>query len=810
MLQLYNILKLFSYFVIITVVFPTQLLFGKNLNNSPRYVADNYSLHSGLVYPLAPYALETIQNAQFVTCTISDEYGRILVGTEDEGLFICDHSMPNWKYWQNYKAFDGMCDNTVTAITVDKLGRIWVGTNNHGVSIFNGKKWRNYDVLSGIVGSHIFALGTNPVDGDIWIATSGGVNRYCYHTGKWLAYTKADGLASDLVNAVGFTKYGDVILGCQADGLIIGRRDNDYRKWKQIKASNNLSFASSGDGIPSNLINCITVSPEGTIYAGTNSGIAISDNNGIDWYFIRGRDWRDNASNNNEQDDLLNEDYITSLAIDTHKHIVIGYRQHGFEIRTHDCKHTIISQDDARYVSGIVPIVDGHILTFFYNDVSLIQGSLSGDIYPPLACKSVPKTPPDFPHTQPNPSLADLKILYNKLIKLHASENSSTTIIESLSDDWVTQGTWLDRYGDYVAILANMGGGGNDLVRGYRGGYIDYRPWLGTHGGANDYLRYWVSFEKSDNAKALQDPLFGLHKQSEWDDHGEEKSWSLNGPGIYCTLQIPKGHFILSLYNVNKDGHTGVNLYRDYVVTVKPTPMNHETFLHLGYQKSSTDSIIEDQFEDQPIQAKSRIYEFWEGVWKRFYVENHNDSGYITICINRNHSFNTILAGVFLDSLDIQSPVIYPYKLNNDRSDNIKLDGPSSDYLKLCTQLLHLLLISRDKNPEWYVLHGRSVNLTLMQALLNADAPEHSLAAKIEGHNRNEYFRRDIALCLRDLQLFNRAERIYVDRDRVLGFEWQQVTNKQKEQGWSINNVACIDEYAFWKYIQNAQKNEKW
>jgi ligand-binding sensor domain-containing protein len=58
------------------------------------------------------------------------------------------------------------------AITCDALGRVWVGHLNHGVSVFNGLTWRNYDVPDGPRGERVFAMTTSPIDGAVRIATS--------------------------------------------------------------------------------------------------------------------------------------------------------------------------------------------------------------------------------------------------------------------------------------------------------------------------------------------------------------------------------------------------------------------------------------------------------------------------------------------------------------------------------------------------------------------------------------------------------------------------------------------------------------
>jgi hypothetical protein len=131
-------------------------------------------------------------------------------------------------------------------------------------------------------------------------------------------------------------------------------------------------------------------------------------------------------------------------------------------------------------------------------------------------------------------------------------------------------------------------------------------------------------------------------RQAEWDDHGEGYPMSKDGPGLFCTLKVPAGLYYLSLYNFNKDGHTRNNRFRDYRLSVR---------LHTPGQPLSEIA----GFEKQPELACARMTDFWNGAYKRFLVRGPTE---ITFQVARNHSFNTILAGVLLDLVD-EYPVPY-------------------------------------------------------------------------------------------------------------------------------------------------------
>ena len=69
-------------------------------------------------------------------------------------------------------------DGMIYFLEYDANGRLWVGTQ-HGVDVWDGARWANYDMNDGLVwddcDTNGFAQGP---DGTIWIGTSGGLSRF--------------------------------------------------------------------------------------------------------------------------------------------------------------------------------------------------------------------------------------------------------------------------------------------------------------------------------------------------------------------------------------------------------------------------------------------------------------------------------------------------------------------------------------------------------------------------------------------------------------------------------------------------------
>ncbi len=81
---------------------------------------------------------------KFVTCLCRDKQGCVWIGTEDQGLWRYDPAAPVAADYTHFAAADGPGDDTIYALACDKSGRIWAGTLNHGVAVFNGQKWGSY------------------------------------------------------------------------------------------------------------------------------------------------------------------------------------------------------------------------------------------------------------------------------------------------------------------------------------------------------------------------------------------------------------------------------------------------------------------------------------------------------------------------------------------------------------------------------------------------------------------------------------------------------------------------------------------
>ncbi|HRG27996.1 MAG TPA: two-component regulator propeller domain-containing protein, partial [Chitinophagales bacterium] len=114
--------------------FTVLFLYCGNRLQAQQYHLKNYSIDDGLA-------------GISVTSLLQDSRGYVWIGTEDGGISRFDG-----KTFVNYTKRDGVGDNSINCLFEDKTGNIWIGTKNNGVTKFNGYEFFQYgdDVVKNI------------------------------------------------------------------------------------------------------------------------------------------------------------------------------------------------------------------------------------------------------------------------------------------------------------------------------------------------------------------------------------------------------------------------------------------------------------------------------------------------------------------------------------------------------------------------------------------------------------------------------------------------------------------------------------
>ena len=615
-----------------------------------------------------------------VTALTQQPNGMLWVATEDSGVWRYDPAVVQFKNrWTQFTVKDGLADESAYALAVDQKGRVWAGTLNHGVSVWNGREWKNYGVLDGPLGERVFDIAVCPTDGDVWIATNAGLTRYSQQKDSWSYLTRADGLPSDQVQAIAFDKEGNIVLGTQCDGVALAQAADGYKTWRVVQGPDKMPLTATGVGLPSSLINDVLVGSDGTIYAATTTGLAWSSDGGAKWSYVRGQDYADKvrglyggapAGWKEGAGAVLAEDYVSCLAQGEAGQLWIGHWNAGSEMAGMQsgpkglAVKAVSNRKGSGFVRAMLPRDKGALLLARY-DEGLSYGSAAtegNDEAPSAAVKpktgvadltvrlpaiaiaakaaiavgtttlpTAAKTPilpaASLPSAAKAPTLDDLKSLVQQVNTPQKTIQAGEGYYET--EDWRTQGDWVGRYGTRYAILCASGAPLNHYV--INDPSYEVKGFMGP-GFAPNSLRHWIHWLKTDNPHVLYNPLIGHRREAEWDDNGEAMSMSIEGPDVWAKVVVPAGTHRLSAYFFNKDGHDDLNNLRDYLLELK---------------QGSAQNVGEAK--NLPTQAKTRIRDFWGGNYKRFVVKG---PGTFWLRIERNNSFNTIVSGIFLDKID--------------------------------------------------------------------------------------------------------------------------------------------------------------
>jgi hypothetical protein len=608
---------------------------------------------AAVLYPTQGIVWNRTRLGSRVMSMVVDSGGNLWAGTEDEGVAEYVRLKSTWV---QYTDKTGLGDNCGYALACDRLGRVWVGSLRHGVSVYNGKSWRTYTPGRGSIGGRVFAIATSPLDGDVWIATSSGIARYSLRDDVWKYYTKKNGLSSNSVDSIAFDQSGNAYVGTLAHGVCIGSYASGYQNWKVVRVDSDLPQKPFGNGFPSDTINDVCVAGSGTIYVGTDHGLGWSENSGASWHFLHGEDWRSFLEHTQtdpgaKDGELLSEDFVTKVREDSYGRIWVGHLRTGVDCILPDTKHVLRLGRKSKapdYIASLLPAdwTGGMLVGAYGGGLQYVRAPDTVD--PPLnPPEQVYKTTigAAMPLPPVSPKLDELTTMLGELNAVPALDPaSSNPFAVALDQDWNTEGDWLGRYGRYWAGLCAITPYQYTAGSGWQGIATNIRT------GGSDGPRWYIHWVYTDNQRSLElPPLYlesrfqqqlttepKIRREGEVNDNAEALPPYTNGPNLFYSVSIPEGVFRLSIYNFNKDGADGGNRWRDYGVSVRFKPAG-----------DGLSNI--DHFFDSPEAARARVFQYLGGVWTPFLVKG---PGIATIELSRGCSTNVELTAVMLDLPD--------------------------------------------------------------------------------------------------------------------------------------------------------------
>lgn len=180
----------------------------------------------------------------------------------DDGGISCFN--PKAGTFRNYSSSNSaLTYDNVHALCVDG-NDLWIGTYTGGVNVLdmNTGRFRHYLPEKGnersLYGTSSYAI-MKDSNGDIWVATMEGINRYDRKNDDFERMYKTGSHVVDIDQ----DRDGNIWFASKGGGVI---RFDTAGEWKVYSRH-------EGDGLPSDYVNCVFIDSKGTIWFGTGSGM---------------------------------------------------------------------------------------------------------------------------------------------------------------------------------------------------------------------------------------------------------------------------------------------------------------------------------------------------------------------------------------------------------------------------------------------------------------------------------------------------------------------------------------------------------
>jgi ligand-binding sensor domain-containing protein/signal transduction histidine kinase len=206
----------------------------------------------GGIFRLSDGKLESLAPGMQVRAISSDREGNLWVGTNGEGLVRFKN-----RPIRIFTKSDGLPNNVAMTVLSKRDGSLWVGSNCGGLSVFNGKSFKTYAERDGLSNSCVWALAEDK-SGDLWVGTwGGGIFRFA--DGHFEQFDSRQGLADSVVRSIAIAHDGSLWIATE-NGLshMVNGKFRNY---------------TTADGLSSNRVVSVYQDRHDDIWVGTSRGI---------------------------------------------------------------------------------------------------------------------------------------------------------------------------------------------------------------------------------------------------------------------------------------------------------------------------------------------------------------------------------------------------------------------------------------------------------------------------------------------------------------------------------------------------------
>jgi signal transduction histidine kinase/ligand-binding sensor domain-containing protein len=152
--------------------------------------------------------------AKDVVYSIAGRGGDIWAGRQLGGLTRLHKVGEKWDALTYTKA-DGLAQDSVYSLRIDREGALWAGSLSAGVTRIQNGKFSRFTTENGLLSNTISSIAEG-LDGTLWFATPRGLNSLS--KGHWSSYSQYDGLPSDDITCLLQDSDGTLWIGT-ASGL---------------------------------------------------------------------------------------------------------------------------------------------------------------------------------------------------------------------------------------------------------------------------------------------------------------------------------------------------------------------------------------------------------------------------------------------------------------------------------------------------------------------------------------------------------------------------------------------------------------
>jgi len=217
------------------------------------------------------------------------------IWTGGSGLLRIDKISGEKTYFNS--ANSGLQENGITCIAIDKSGTKWIGTENGGISSFDGINWNVYDGSNSLLPYGVVYTIVIDSDDRIWVGTANGL--VVIADTNWTVYNRSNSdIPTDGIRAIAIDEDGSKWIGTSGglttfDGenwtvyeditdITCINIDGSGSKWVGTRSGGVYNFDgnkravynSSNSGLPNNEVFCIAFDSDDTKWIGTYGGLS--------------------------------------------------------------------------------------------------------------------------------------------------------------------------------------------------------------------------------------------------------------------------------------------------------------------------------------------------------------------------------------------------------------------------------------------------------------------------------------------------------------------------------------------------------